>query len=305
MAAQDNDDLHHVVTDVLPLPGPLGARDPRRGRVVELPGGAALVLVTDGIGQSLARRPDHGGAGVGGGPPSAGPSGDLSPLALAGGGRLQPAAGCQDDRTILVAWPRARRLVPLGARLPLPPLLPFAGAAAPLARPAPLAAGSAACRLSGRLLNWPDRLGRPPCWRGYRPGRGHGPFHFDQAAGKAIADELVSGLGAPFTAAARCSNDEHADACPVVEAQPEVAVGRVDAEVLGEEATERVEGGVGREQVAPPQPDPALDQEQKPESGQVPDRLVQERGLERPWQVSPSRSGAGTSPGCSPARTGR
>ena len=52
---------------------------------------------------------------------------------------------------------------------------------------------------------------------------------------------------------------EHDDAGPVVQPQALVAMGGVDAKVLGEKAPERVEGGISGEQVAPPQLDLAFD----------------------------------------------
>ena len=59
-------------------------------------------------------------------------------------------------------------------------------------------------------------------------------------------------------------------------------MGRVDPQVLGEEPAERVNGGVRREQVATAQLDLSFDQEHEAHRDQVPDALVQERGLERP-----------------------
>ncbi len=65
---------------------------------------------------------------------------------------------------------------------------------------------------------------------------------------------------------------------------------RVNAQVLGEEATEGVKRGIGGEQVAPPQSHSAFDQQQEAEGGQVPDRLVEERRLERPREQCPRRA---------------
>jgi serine/threonine protein phosphatase PrpC len=98
------DDLHHVVTDVLPLPGP-GERGLSTVETasVELPHGAALVLVTDGIANPLRDGPTTVA------PALAeilrgGPTGDLSPLGLMAVADFS-RRGCHDDRTIVVAWP--------------------------------------------------------------------------------------------------------------------------------------------------------------------------------------------------------
>jgi serine/threonine protein phosphatase PrpC len=99
------DDLHQVVTDVLPLPGP-----PEKGRpaveaaFVELPYGAALVLVTDGIANPLRDGPTTVAPALAE-VLRGGPTGDLSPLALLAAADFS-RRGCQDDRTIVVAWPR-------------------------------------------------------------------------------------------------------------------------------------------------------------------------------------------------------
>ncbi len=92
-----------MVTDVLPLPGGAGSG---LGAVetasVELPRGAALVLVTDGVANPLRDGPTtvapalaevlRGGL-----------TGDLSPLGLSAAADFS-RRGCQDDRTIVVAW---------------------------------------------------------------------------------------------------------------------------------------------------------------------------------------------------------
>jgi serine/threonine protein phosphatase PrpC len=113
--APESDDLHHMVTDVLPLPGPgeSGAREggPREGGPVEvetatvvLPPGAALVLVTDGIANPLRDGPTTVAPALAD-VLAGGPAGKLSPLALAVAVDFS-RRGCQDDRTIVVAWPR-------------------------------------------------------------------------------------------------------------------------------------------------------------------------------------------------------
>jgi hypothetical protein len=98
-----SDDLHHVVTDVLPLPGPGESElSTVETASVELPHGAALVLVTDGIANPLRDGPTTVA------PALAeilrgGPTGDLSPLGLMAAADFS-RRGCQDDRTIVVAW---------------------------------------------------------------------------------------------------------------------------------------------------------------------------------------------------------
>ena len=102
--APENDDLHHMVTDVLPWAGP-GESGPRvETASVELPRGAALVLVTDGIANPLRDGPTTVAPALAD-VLAAGPAGKLSPLALAAAADFS-RRGCQDDRTIVVAWPR-------------------------------------------------------------------------------------------------------------------------------------------------------------------------------------------------------
>jgi hypothetical protein len=100
--AQETDDLRHMATDVLPLPGP--GREELETAAIELPRGAAIVLVTDGMANPLRDGPTTVApelAEV----LRAGAAGQLSPLALAAAADFS-RRGCQDDRTIVVAWPR-------------------------------------------------------------------------------------------------------------------------------------------------------------------------------------------------------
>ena len=68
---------------------------------------------------------------------------------------------------------------------------------------------------------------------------------------------------------------------PVVDAQAEDAVGRVDPQQLDPEAAEGVGGHIDREEAPGAQPGPALDGEDDGHDDQVPEGLVEERGMER------------------------
>jgi hypothetical protein len=100
-----DDDLHHVVTDVLPLavPGEAG-RSAVETASVELAGGAAVVLVTDGVANPLRDGPATVAPALAD-LLRAGPAGELSPLALAAAVDFS-RRGCHDDRTLVVAWAR-------------------------------------------------------------------------------------------------------------------------------------------------------------------------------------------------------
>ncbi len=101
--AQESDDLHQVVTDVLPLPArPAGLRVVETASI-ELAAGAAIVLVTDGIANPLRDGPVTVAPALAEVLRSGG-TGRPSPLALATAADFS-RRGCQDDRTILVAWP--------------------------------------------------------------------------------------------------------------------------------------------------------------------------------------------------------
>jgi hypothetical protein len=83
------------------LPGP--GREELETAAIELPRGAAIVLVTDGMANPLRDGPTTVApelAEV----LRAGAAGQLSPLALAAAADFS-RRGCQDDRTIVVAWP--------------------------------------------------------------------------------------------------------------------------------------------------------------------------------------------------------
>jgi serine/threonine protein phosphatase PrpC len=99
----DDDDLQRVATDVLPFSGDAG-NDPIETASAYLDVGTAIVLVTDGLANPLRDGPttvapglaEVLGEGSGRAP---------SPLALAAAADFS-RRGCQDDRTIVVAWPR-------------------------------------------------------------------------------------------------------------------------------------------------------------------------------------------------------
>ena len=106
------EELRGSVVGVLPL-GSRGEGDAIETASVALPAGAALVLLTDGVADPL-----RDGPGTVPGTrrdPERRPSGALTPLALADAADFS-RRGCQDDRTVLAAWPLARR-EPLGAGL--------------------------------------------------------------------------------------------------------------------------------------------------------------------------------------------
>ena len=76
-------------------------------------------------------------------------------------------------------------------------------------------------------------------------------------------------------------DDEDDDAGPVVEAQPAEGVGEVDAQGLDPEPAEGVGGHVHGEEVAPAKPEVSLGEQHDTDHGQVPQALIQKRGLER------------------------
>jgi serine/threonine protein phosphatase PrpC len=103
--AREDDDLHHVVTDVLPQRGVAeGDLSAVETASVELLGGAAIVVVTDGIANPLRDGPTTVAPALAE-VLRAGSAGKLPPLALAAAADFS-RRGCQDDRTIVVAWPR-------------------------------------------------------------------------------------------------------------------------------------------------------------------------------------------------------
>ena len=101
----DNDDLRHTATDVLPFSNQ-GDGDATRVETASahLPRGAAIVLLTDGIANPLRDGPTTVAPALAE-LLRAGAGGRLSPLSLAAAADFS-RRGCQDDRTILVAWAR-------------------------------------------------------------------------------------------------------------------------------------------------------------------------------------------------------
>ena len=96
------DELRGSVVGVLPL-GSRGG-DAVETASVLLPAGAALVLLSDGVADPLRDGPGTVAPALAE-VLSGGPSGALTPLALADEADFS-RRGCQDDRTILAVWPR-------------------------------------------------------------------------------------------------------------------------------------------------------------------------------------------------------
>jgi serine/threonine protein phosphatase PrpC len=96
------DELRGSVVGVLPL-GSRGG-DAVETASVLLPAGAALVLLSDGVADPLRDGPGTVAPALAE-VLSGGPSGALTPLALADAADFS-RRGCQDDRTILAVWPR-------------------------------------------------------------------------------------------------------------------------------------------------------------------------------------------------------
>ena len=94
------EELRGSVIGVLPL----GSRDAVETASLALPAGAALVLLTDGLADPLRDGPSTVAPALAE-ILSGGPSGGLTPLALAAAADFS-RRGCQDDRTVLAAWPR-------------------------------------------------------------------------------------------------------------------------------------------------------------------------------------------------------
>jgi hypothetical protein len=97
------EELRGSVVGVLPL-GSRGGGDAIETSSVVLPAGAALVLLTDGVADPLRDGPGTVAPALAE-VLSGGPSGALTPLALADAADFS-RRGCQDDRTVLAAWPR-------------------------------------------------------------------------------------------------------------------------------------------------------------------------------------------------------
>jgi Protein phosphatase 2C len=100
-----DDDLRGLPVEVLPLGHRTGIDNVGiETASAPLSPGQALVLLTDGVADPLREGPETVAPALaellGGGP-----AGDLTPLDLARGADFS-RRGCQDDRTILVAWPR-------------------------------------------------------------------------------------------------------------------------------------------------------------------------------------------------------
>ena len=96
------EELRGSVIGVLPLVS-RGDGDAIETASVMLPAGAALVLLTDGVADPLRDGPSTVAPALAE-VLSGGPSGALTPLALADAADFS-RRGCQDDRTILAAWP--------------------------------------------------------------------------------------------------------------------------------------------------------------------------------------------------------
>jgi hypothetical protein len=94
------DELRGSVIGVLPL-GTRGV-DGIETATVNLPAGAALVLLTDGLADPLRDGPSTVAPALAE-VLSRGPDGALAPLDLANAADFS-RRGCQDDRTILAAW---------------------------------------------------------------------------------------------------------------------------------------------------------------------------------------------------------
>ena len=97
------EELRGSVVGVLPL-GSRGGGDAIETAAAVLPAGAALVLLTDGVADPLRDGPGTVAPALAE-VLRGGPSGALTPLALADAADFS-RRGCQDDRTILAAWPR-------------------------------------------------------------------------------------------------------------------------------------------------------------------------------------------------------
>jgi hypothetical protein len=95
------EELRGSVIGVLPL-GSRGG-DAIETASMALPGGAALVLLTDGVADPLRDGPGTVAPALAE-VLRGGPSGALTPLALADAADFS-RRGCQDDRTVLAVWP--------------------------------------------------------------------------------------------------------------------------------------------------------------------------------------------------------
>jgi hypothetical protein len=97
----DDEDFRGLPVEVLPLRQDVGAAIETSSAV--LPPGSGLVLLTDGVADPLREGPSTVAPSLAG-VLSAGATGELVPLELARAADFS-RRGCQDDRTILAAWP--------------------------------------------------------------------------------------------------------------------------------------------------------------------------------------------------------
>ena len=203
-------------------PGP-GRPEGGRDRVHRAPRGSRHRARDRWDGQSSARRADHGGAGIGRGPPSRGHRPARHPWPWR---RRRTSAGAA-VRTTAPSWSPGPVHPVSAARRPAGPLPPSLAVCPSPAPPAPasrrrrpscrrLCCGRLSCgRLAGpccrRRLCWAaDSPPVPAPQSG--PARCPSPFDFDQAGGKAITDKLVAGLRTSSQQQHGCGNDEH-DRC--------------------------------------------------------------------------------------------
>ena len=101
-----DEDLRGTVVGVLPLGG-RGVGDAIETASAALPVASALVLLTDGVADPVRDGPSTVAPALAE-ILSGGPSGALTPLALADAADFS-RRGCQDDRTVLAAWHLAAR----------------------------------------------------------------------------------------------------------------------------------------------------------------------------------------------------
>jgi hypothetical protein len=102
----DDDGLQGTATDVVPFTGD-ARHEPGliTTATAHIPWGAAIVLMTDGMANPLRDGPSTVAPALAE-VLSPGARGELAPLGLAAAADFS-RRGCQDDRTVLVAWSRA------------------------------------------------------------------------------------------------------------------------------------------------------------------------------------------------------
>src|SRR5450631_173278 len=115
------------------------------------------------------------------------------------------------------------------------------------------------------------------------------PIRCGRVRGRACRPVTLSAIAElpdPETPEGECRAGEDDHRCPHVEAKPQDDVGVVIAQHLDEQAAGRVEHAVERKDLAPGKGEAAVDQHERQGHEQAPQRLVEKRRLEDPFECA-------------------